>query len=468
MNRRYTARTVSGGALPTRTGPRAAAVLMILGAILRGGAAVGQDGGLGLQDAIRAALAHNRALNATRQNGLAARAGLTQARAGFLPRVDAVEAFTETDNPTLVFSNLLNQRRFTADNFAINSLNHPASLSNFNTRFRVEQPLFAGGAIRAGVDAARESVAAADGQQARAEQATVFETRRAYYGVLLADGGLSTVNGAMSAASGHLETARTLFDRGVVLRSDLLRAEVLVGGLERQRIDAENATRTARSHLAYVMGTDQEIRLHEADAWPVCEVPRTLDPAIDTALRQRPDLEALEHEWQRREAVLRQARARYLPAVGVVGQYDLNSENLGHTGESYAVFVDATWNVFDGLATTGKAREAAAEAARSQLLYNDLAARVKVEVEQAWRGVTGATRQVDVAQRNQQQAHENLAIVRDRYAGGLARSIDVLDAVATAEQVDVELLQARVNCQVRLAELDLATGQPIPTGTDVP
>lgn len=439
----------------------AAIVLTVLGTIVLSGKTLGQEPGLTLRDALRTALAHNRVLNATRQEGIAAQAGVTQARAGLLPRLDADEIFTETNNPTLVFSNLLNQQRFTQDDFAVDSLNHPSSLSNFDTRIRVEQPLFAGGKLLAGLDAAQQGAAAAAAQQARAEQTTVFQTCRAYYGVLLADGNLSAVDRALASAREHLQTAQALFDRGVVVRADLLRAEVLVGGLERQRIDADNATRTARSQLNYAMGTDGEIRLQDADAWPTLEAPPSLEQATDTALHQRPDVQALEHEWQRSEAALRQAQADYIPSLGVIGQYDLNSEKFGQTGDSYAVFVGAKWNVFGGLATTGKLQEARAQAARSRLLREDLAARVRVEVEQAWRSLTGAARQVEVAERSQQQAQDNLSIVRDRYAGGLARSVDVLDAVATAEQAELELLQARVNRQVRHAELDLATGRPV-------
>jgi outer membrane protein len=440
----------------------AAIVLTVLGTIGSSGEAVGQEGGLTLRDAIQNALAHNRVLNATRQQSVAARAGLTQARAGLLPRLDASETFTETNSPTLVFSNLLNQQHFTKDNFAIDSLNHPSSLSNFESRIRVEQPLFTGGKLLAGLSAAQQGVAAADGQQMRAEQETVFQARYAYYNVLLADGSLTAVDRALASGREHLDTARALFDRGVVVRSDLLRADVLVGGLERQRIDADNATRTARSQLKYVMGADGEIRLQDTDAWPALDAPPSLEQSTDIALRQRPDLQAMEHEWQRNKAALRQVQADYLPSVGVIGQYDLNSEKFSQSGDGYAVFVGAKWNVFSGLATTGKMQEAAAQAARSRLLREDLAARVRVEVEQAWRGLTGATRQVEVAERNQEQAQENLSIIRDRYAGGLARSVDVLDAVATAEQAEVELLQSRVNRQVRHAEIELATGQPVP------
>ncbi len=425
--------------------------------------ALEEEPGLTLGDALRTALSHNRTLNAARQQSVMAQAGLTQARAGMLPRFDIDETFTETNNPTLVFSNLLNQQRFTQNDFALDKLNHPSSLSNFDTRIRVEQPLFTGGKLLAGLDAAHEGIAAAGGQEARAEQETVYQTRRAYYGVLLADGNLTAVDRALAAAREHAESAQALFDRGVAVRSDLLRAEVLVGSLERQRIDATSATRTARSQLSYAMGAGRDIRLQDTDAWPALDAPPSLVQSTDTALRQRPDLQALEHEWQRNEAMLRQVQAEYLPSLGVIGQYDINSQDLNRAGDSYAVFVGARWNVFNGLATSGKAQEAAAQAARSRLLRDDLADRVRVEVEQAWHGLTGATQQVDVAQHNQEQAQEHLSIVRDRYSGGLARTVDVMDAVATREQAELELLQSRVARQVRHAELELATGQPVPS-----
>jgi outer membrane protein TolC len=441
--------------------------LVMLGAIAD--RSVAQTNGLTLGEAVRTALAHNRALNAAREQGIAAQAGLTQARAGLLPRLDAEETFTETNNPTLVFSNLLNQQRFTQDDFAVDSLNHPSSLSNFGTRVRVEQPLFAGGKLRAGLDAAHAGIAAFEAQQARAEQETIFQTCRAYYGILLADGNLKAVDKALAASREHFETAQALFERGAVVRSDLLRAEVLVGSLERQRIDAENATRTARSQLNYIMAADGEIRLEESDAWPALDAPPGLDQSTEIALGQRPDLQAAEHAWQRDQAALRQMQADYLPSLGVIGQYEVDSENLDQAGDSYAVFVGARWNLFNGLATVGKAREAAAHAARSRLLRDDLAARIRVEVEQAWRGLTGATRQVEVAERNQERAKENLSIVRDRYSGGLARSVDVLDAVRTAQEAEIELLQARVSRQLRHAELDLATGRLVaPSQSEMP
>jgi outer membrane protein len=253
-----------------------------------------------------------------------------------------------------------------------------------------------------------------------------------------------------------------MLERGVVIRSDVLRAEVLVGNLERQRIDANNATQWSRSRLAYIIGSPLEIPLADHDAWPELGEPSSLEESTRIALERRPDLQALENQWRASEAALRQARGDYLPSVGVVGQYELNSKELERFGDSYAVFVGARWNLFNGLATNGKVSEANANATRARMMRDDLAARIRVEVEEAWRGLAGATTQIQVAQRSGAQAKENLAILRDRYSTGLSKSVDVLDAVATAAQADLEILRAQVNRQLRRAELDLATGEPVP------
>ena len=81
------------------------------------------------------------------------------------------------------------------------------------------------------------------------------------------------------------------------------------------------------------MGTDGEIRLQETDAWPVLDAPPALEQSTDIALRQRPDLQAMEHDWQRERGGAASGAGR-LPAVAreSSGQYDLNSENFSQAG----------------------------------------------------------------------------------------------------------------------------------------
>ena len=67
---------------------------------------------------------------------------VTQARAGYFPKVDLVESWQRANQPVFVFSSLLSQKQFTASNFAIDALNHPDALDNFKTAVAVEQPVF--------------------------------------------------------------------------------------------------------------------------------------------------------------------------------------------------------------------------------------------------------------------------------------------------------------------------------------
>jgi hypothetical protein len=78
-----------------------------------------------------------------------------QARAGFLPRVDLVEAWQGGNQPVFVFGSLLSQQRFTEANFAIAALNRPDPLWNHRAAVVVEQTLYDGSRTRASVSASR-------------------------------------------------------------------------------------------------------------------------------------------------------------------------------------------------------------------------------------------------------------------------------------------------------------------------
>ena len=67
---------------------------------------------------------------------------VTQARAGYFPKVDVAESWQRGNHPVFVFSSLLAQRQFTAANFAIDAINHPVATDNFRTALSVEQSLF--------------------------------------------------------------------------------------------------------------------------------------------------------------------------------------------------------------------------------------------------------------------------------------------------------------------------------------
>src|SRR5690242_12580083 len=79
---------------------------------------------------VDSAVRHNPGLKSAEAQLEAARSGWREAQAQRLPMLSARSQWTRGDNPVYVFGSLLEQGRFGANNFAIDSLNHPSDLSN--------------------------------------------------------------------------------------------------------------------------------------------------------------------------------------------------------------------------------------------------------------------------------------------------------------------------------------------------
>jgi len=88
---------------------------------------------MALRDAVRMALTGNKSIVAAAASNDAATARVTQARSGFLPKVNYAESWTRSDNPVFVFSSLLTQHQFGEQNFQIGALNRPDFLNNFQS-----------------------------------------------------------------------------------------------------------------------------------------------------------------------------------------------------------------------------------------------------------------------------------------------------------------------------------------------
>lgn len=419
----------------------------------------GEGPGLSLVDAVEMALKNNRVLRATRRERDAETRRVGQARAAFFPRVDIIEDFSYSDSPDQVFSGLLGQASLKQRHLAVGFLNNPTPLTNLGSQVRLEQPLYRGGKLTANLELAKASEDASEGVTRRQEQEVLTGVTEAYYQVLLAEENLGVVDKAMRSAQAHLRRASDLHDQGVVVRSDVLRTEVLVGSLERERIEAENAITIARSRLGHIIGLERKgFRLTERikeDALPVDE----LNIYFSRALSSRPDLRAADKRVEAAAHSVEVAEADYYPSLGFVTQFEGNTRKFSSSGESFAVFVTARWNLFNGFATQEKAGEARVRLERAKILREDLAQRVALEVEEAYLGLLTARKQVAVARENVRQGEESLRIIGARYGGGLAGNVDVLDAEATLKKAEQDLLQAQVNSQVFRSRLDLATGR---------
>jgi outer membrane protein len=390
---------------------------------------------LTLERAMELAVAHNRGLQAAAARGDAARAGVDEARAARRPRVTAGGRYQRTNNPVFVFSNLLSQGNFQEQNFALDRLNNPEPLDHWQGRVDLAYPLWAGGRLRHGLDAAQEGAEATDGETRVARQELLRQVAAHYTTAVLAERRRGVTAAAMAAAERHVALARDLFEHGLVVESDRLQAEVRRLAVAEEQLQAENAARVSRAALNRLLGRplDTPYRLPAAD-WAddrgAIEAIPPLAELVAAAHRLRPELQVADHHRNAATERLLQERAERLPWVEAQAAVEANAgqiDDLFDPGDNWAVGVGLRVALFDGGRRRARVERARAELAAVQFQGEDLRSVIALEVHQAHAALQTAEARHEAATRGVELAERSLAIVQDRYQEGLALMTELLE-----------------------------------------
>jgi outer membrane protein TolC len=423
-------------------------------------AAAAQDGPLTLEQAIAQALASNPAVRATAAAEDASAARERQARAGYLPRVDLVEAWQRGNHPVFVFSSLLGQRRFTAADFALDALNHPDALSNHRAAIVLEQPIFDGWRTR---DAARTARLHSDAARLDSDMTAAnlrLEVTRAFGRALTAASARRTAESALETAREDLRRSETRRDAGIETEASVLAFRVHLAEAEAERVHAVAQETVARAALNAAMGaaiddgrTLAPLAPRDAPAPDAAQLERT-------AMASRPEL---------RQAVIRHAQAvtaassaksAFLPQVFFQGTAEANGGSFADRETAWAAGVQLRWNLFAGGSDAARVDEAAAMVRRAAAERERLESAIRVEVRSAVAEHIAAVAREQATRRMVEQARESQRIIRDRYEAGLAPATDVLRAAELLARAESATTAALVDVHVTAAALERAAGTP--------
>ena len=421
---------------------------------------------LSLEAAVDLALEGNRTLRASLARLASARAGLKEARSLRLPRLELAGVYQRTDNPVLVFSNLLGQASFAAENFELDSLNEPDPLDNWKARVRLSQPLWTWGRLKGGIDAAGLERDAAESDRESARQRLVHQVIESYTGAVLARGELEVTRESLKTARAHVELVGDLRRGGLVVESDLLQTEVRESEVRELTLRAESAAEVAVAALNLALGRDLETPVTlPADLEPGAA---TADEAADNAeltrlveraWSRRPDLQSARSRRASSERQTRVARASRRPEVGLGAGYEMNAEDFfGGDGDNWALTVGLSFNLFDGGGARARVDRAAARASEAQEIAELLAQSISLEVRRAYFELRSARQRRLQAEKGVELAERSLEIIADRYREGLTTLPELLDAETALTRSRLRRIAATRDLLLAQATLDLATG----------
>lgn len=413
-----------------------------------------------LGEAVQLALRQNPAFQTSEDEADAARARVGEARAAWFPRIDFSQGFTRGDNPVYVFGTLLTQRRFTAANFGLSSLNAPLPLDNFQTRFDGQLSLFDSGRTWFRVQGAKRLRTAAEFQTEQARQDLISQVVQAYYGVIVSREAAAAAAETLRVAESNQKRIEDMRTSGLVVDSDLLSAKVFVAQMKDRDIRAENRAEVARLDLARQLGLPADARPEPSEnLGEPAELGKTPPEWEQFAIEHRPALRAAELQQDAATSQKKGALAEFGPKVGLYADFERDALTLGGpSGTNWTAGARLDFNLFAGGAERSRLAEAQANASKAKHDLEWFRSGVLLEVRQAYLDTAAAAQRAAAARDAVEQARESLRIIQNRYGAGLTTVTELLRAQAAQLDARTAYLSALYDWQVARAQLERSAG----------
>jgi outer membrane protein TolC len=279
---------------------------------------------------------------------------------------------------------------------------------------------------------------------AQQEQAVTQERTRVaavqYYDLVLAQAQVSVARQAMDEAEELLRIERLRLRTGNGLPADELRAEAALAGAQQDLLTALNGFYNASVSLTVTLHLDPTVMLvPQAGTMMQATLVRDdlpIDDMLTTAVRYRPDLEAVRKQLASTQADKGatiwgglgpqiQASATFEPSPP-----DRAAADTLFREQTHAVTGGFNWSA----ATFGRIKSAVANAKIAGLELDRKLDQVQAAVVSAHQASRTAAQLIPDAKEQVTSAEEALRLTRENLKTGTGLTVDVLQAEATAEQ----------------------------------
>jgi outer membrane protein TolC len=416
---------------------------------------------LSLREAVRLALRENKGIAATNAGMQASAAHIDEARAGRLPKLNYSESFTRSDNPVFVFSSLLTQHQFAAENFNIGPLNRPDSLNNFQSQLTVDQILYDAGQTRNAVKSADLSRQMTGEEQRRTKMQVIAGAVRAYYGVVLAAESLKTAEQALKSAEADLTRAESVLTAGMSTDVDVLSIRVHLAAVTEQRIQRAADLEVAKSALNDALGLPLDGGHLLTTSLSPIELPElTLASLEKDASTTRPEARQIHLAADLAKTQADSARSALLPQVTFHAAFEADRQRfVDRGGANWLASVGLHWNLFNGLADKARIEESSHWLERAHADEQRMDSAVQLEVRRTWADLRAARQRIDVAKAAVAEAEESLRITQNRYESGLSNVTDLLRNETALLESRTRYLAAVHDQRIAATMLELAAGR---------
>ena len=348
------------------------------------------------------------------------------------------------------------------ERIAATSLTPPITTSLFQGNVSASWELDFWGKFRRATQAARADLLAAEWNGRAVITSLIASLAGAYYQLLELDLQLEISKRTLTSRQESLQLTRLQESQGAVSLLDVRQAEQLVYNAAQTIIDIERRTEQQENFISVLLARNpgpipRGRKLTEQPHDPL--VPAGLPSSL---LQRRPDIQLQEARLVAANARIGVARAAFFPSISLTGGAGVQSAALtdlfkGPSGV-WNFIGSLTQPIFAGGRLSSGVKLAEAQQKEALIVYQQT-------IQQAFREVSDAL----VAYRKNRQFREQqellanstrdaLSLAEQRYRGGAASYLEVLDSNTRTFTAELGLAQAQLNELLALVQLYNALG----------
>lgn len=404
---------------------------------LSGNLIAGSASAQSLQEALAAAYQSNPSLEAQRAQLRATDELVPQARAGYLPNLEAAGDVSRTRTESAGQVNIVTGR---------------------SVDLNLSQPIYRGGRTSAGISRAENLVQSQRAALIATEQDVLLGAATAYLNVVRDQAVLELNINNEQVLRRQLEASQDRFRVGEITRTDVSQAESRLARATADRILAEGILNASRAEYARLVGAVPGKLTQPA---PTIALPSTLEETIALATDNNPAVVGARFAEAAAQDGVDVARGQLLPSVSVVG-------NVGRTWDqprrdivtdSASIIARVTVPIYQAGAVTSQVREAKQTASQRRIQVEGQTRSAREAAIRAWEALVTARASIKSRQSQVRSAEIALEGVRQEATVGSRTVLDVLDAEQELLDARVQLVRAQRDELVATFQVLAATGQ---------
>lgn len=395
-----------------------------------------------VQDVVKENLETNPQVAQAIQAYRAVVAEVDQAKAGYLPTVDATLGYgyewTETE----------------ADDYEDTDLNRREA------RLNVNQMIFDGFATPSEVKRQKARMASAASEALDTAENYALEASRAYLNVLRREQLLQLAKETLYNHVRIYDQIKRRSESGLGTLASIQQAEGRLALAEVNVLAAENNLRDAQVNYERVIGSPAPENLEplfDSDL----QIPATLEEALAAANENHPIVGVAQHDVEEAYAQRDAAKSAMYPRLDleIERRWDDNLDGVEGDDEDLTAMLRLRYNLFNGGGDKARIRQTEYQIGEAQAIQRDSMRQIRQSLELSWNAYEILTRQIQHLQQHVASSEQTRDSYKKQFDIGQRSLLDLLDTENEVFSAKNQLAEAQLDQQI--AKLRILNGMGV-------